>query len=208
MDHRRDFPRRAEGYHALADVVRRRGTVFALGVTLLLGLAPFVSAATWFEFRPNRAAPGTVIEARSIGRGSLMLAAGVQLPILLVEQGGDPASGIHLGLVEVDARGDGRASFVVPLVSAGQYEVWIQCEPCRPTSAGRSDMWIGEISVTPLAPNTATEDPQLRVEEPVRNLVVLGLGALLAAIALICRRHLQRQRRRRPSSSPSNAGGR
>ena len=172
--------------NALAHDVTRRGISLGLWLAVLAAALPAsVSAALWFEFSPSRAAPGAVIIGRSIGTGSMPLAAGMRLPLFLVAEGHDISSGVKVGEVEVDSNGDGRTTFVVPPVAAGPYEVWIRCEPCRSTSPGRADAPIGVVTVIPAPAATDTnEDLRSRPTGSLPELVVLSVVAILGSLLL------------------------
>lgn len=166
----------------------RRIVALALSVAIVgHGIAPTIDAALFFEFKPSRAAPGGLVTGRSVGNGSMSAAAGMRLPIALVLVGDSEGALFEIGAVVVDSLGDGRTSFVVPRVDVGQYEVWIHCEPCRPTSAGRADLPIGTLTVIPGTPATDTASAPPRPEMRLVYLLVLSLslGGLLVLLRRI-----------------------
>jgi hypothetical protein len=88
---------------------------------------------------------------------------------------------VRIGELVVDADGNGRLSFIVPEVDAGDYVVMAFCPACAPTSAGRSMLPIADFRVTLSAPTT---DIASGSHAPLSNSVLLGIVVLAALFAV------------------------
>jgi hypothetical protein len=73
---------------------------------------------------------------------------------------------VQIGELVVDASGNGRISFHVPVVKPGNYVLMVFCPSCAATSAGRSMLAVAEFRVTPAPPSTDTL-PSAELPRPV-----------------------------------------
>lgn len=176
--------RRAESTDAFPDGMTRRRVALslALGAAAAVWQVGVAFGAFWFNLDPSSGPPGTTVAGRSVGQGSGTSAASTALPAYLVAQGEHPESGTRLPDVIVDSAGNVTVRFVVPNVPPGAYEVWVHCEPCGPTSGGRTDLPVASFTVTLGPPATDTEKTSL-VDSVQHALPVLGTWAVVSIAA-------------------------
>jgi hypothetical protein len=124
-----------------------------------------VSASLWIVLDRTSGPGGTVVHGRTLGSGSVTLATSRSLPLFLVKhdlasQIDDPIDErlIRLGELVVDSSGDGTTSFTIPDVTPGQYDVFVHCEPCAPSSAGATMLFVADLKVSLTPPPTDTVD--------------------------------------------------
>ena len=122
----------------------RPALALVVSAALAALLAPAASASLWLTFSTTRAPPGTVVTARTFGRGSLAaVPPDTRLRVFLVRAGEQDVTSpadrrlVPLGELTVDARGNGRLRFEVPDVAPGDYTTYTHCPPCAASSAGR-----------------------------------------------------------------------
>lgn len=141
---------------------RTKVLVLLSALALWLWPAP-VSAAFWIVLDRTSGPSGAVVNGRTLGSGSVTLAPSRSLPMFLVKQDlasqvDDPADErlIRLGELVVDANGDGTTTFTIPNVVPGEYDVLVHCEPCAPSSAGRTMLFGADLDVSVTTPATDT----------------------------------------------------
>lgn len=161
---------------------RRVALSLALGAAAAVWQVGVAFGAFWFNLDPSSGPPGTTVAGRSVGQGSGTSAASTALPAYLVAQGEHPESGTRLPDVIVDSAGNATVRFVVPNVPPGAYEVWVHCEPCGPTSGGRTDLPVAAFTVTLGPPATDTEKTSL-ADSVQHALPVLGPWAVVSIAA-------------------------
>jgi hypothetical protein len=168
---------------------RRSSSVIALIVASILSLlaAGSVSASLFVILEPLAGPPGTDVSGQTGGERAFMSQL-EPLPTYLVAAGAADAVAspedphlVQIGELVVDASGDGRISFQVPVVEPGNYVVMVFCPSCAATSAGRSMLAVAEFRVTPAPPSTDTP-PSAELARP--GMVEFGAIALSAAVAL------------------------
>lgn len=105
-----------------------------------------------------------MVRRETVGKGAVLLARNKRLPLFLIPDAA--ANDVHdssdrrligVGELIVNDAGDGTASFTIPAVSPGPYAVMVYCEPCAPSSAGRTMLSVGELRVSASAPSTDAE---------------------------------------------------
>jgi len=123
-----------------------------LGAAVLAGGA---SGALFLTFSTTKAAPGTVVTARTGGRGALAKIPKGSAPLRVFLAPADDAAGISspddgrltaLGRLRVDPQGDGSLRFTVPDVPPGRYTTITHCVPCAAFSGGAEMAPTGPFS--------------------------------------------------------------
>lgn len=168
-----------------------------VAVVALAVLAPSVAASLFLVLDPPSGPPGTRVIGVTGGRGAASLAAGSTLDAYLAPAAASPGatddpSLIRIGGLVVDAAGDGRIKFAVPVVAAGPVSLYVFCPPCAPASAGRTLLWVGDFRVTVDAP--ATDTVISRDGGSWDGIGIIGAGVVLAGLGLLV--VLQRRGRR------------
>jgi hypothetical protein len=116
--------------------------VVVLGAAVLAGRA---SGALFLTFSTTRAGPGTVVTARTGGKGALANIPKGSTPLRVflapareAARISSPDDGrlIALGRLLVDPKGDGSVRFTVPDVPPGRYTTITHCIPCAAFSGG------------------------------------------------------------------------
>ena len=130
--------------------------ILALGTAGVLAVT--ASAALFLTFSTTRAAPGTVVTARTGGSGALagVRSSGRPLRVFLISADEldrnapdigvtSPADTrlIPIGDLRVDAEGNGTLRFTVPEIPSGEYTTVIHCVPCAASSGGREFLATG-----------------------------------------------------------------
>ena len=167
----------------------RASSVIALIVASVLSLlaAGSVSASLFVILEPAAGPPGTDVSGQTGGERAFTSQLD-PLPAYLVAAGAADAVAtpddphlVQIGELVVDASGNGRISFHVPVVEPGNYVLMVFCPSCAATSAGRSMLGVAEFRVTTAPPHTDT----LRSAELARPVLVdWGAIVLSAAITL------------------------
>jgi hypothetical protein len=164
------------------------------------------SASFFLELSPSSGSPGTAVEGRTIGSGSVTAAANQPLPLFLVSpsaagQVSAPADPrlIPLGELAVDADGNGATTFAIPDVAPGTYAVLVHCEACAPSSAGRELLVVGDLLVAIAMPSTDTQPP-------TSGALIVGpaFGAAMLTVVLLVSVVTVRQTVRRSASDIPN----
>lgn len=118
-----------------------RQSLAGIVVVLVTIAFPIASAASlWLEFVPASGPPGTEVQGHTVGEGAVPNAAGSSLLTYLSPLNEVPhdVDRIEIGVVRVDAAGNGSIDFVVPDVPPGNYGVQIRCRQCASSSGGRN----------------------------------------------------------------------
>lgn len=150
-------------------------------------------AALFLTFSTTRAAPGTVVTARTGGAGALanIPPGSPSLRVFLAPSdeadaitSPDDARLVFLGRLRVDEEGNGRLRFVVPDVPGGAYTTLTHCVPCAPFSAGHELLPTGPFSTSfvVLGSDSGGGVPVLPVALAAGGaglLLVLGIGWLV-----------------------------
>ena len=169
---------------------------------LAVWLAPAtVSAAFWIVLDRTSGPSGAVVHGRTLGSGSVTLAASRSLPMFLVHgalasQITDPADDrlIRLGDLVVDADGDGTTTFTIPAVAPGNYAVLVHCEPCAPSSAGAEMLLGAELEVSLTSPATDTIDSATGTVDAATFEARLLYALVVAVASLFVSRRVDRRR--------------
>ncbi len=166
-------------------MLRPIGIAFALGLIAAGAVAQVATASLVLALTPSSGPSGTMVRGATIGSGAVLLARNERLPLFLIPDAA--ANDVHdssdrrlisVGELVVNDAGDGTASFAIPDVSPDAYTVMVYCEPCAPSSAGRTMLSVGELRVTPTLPGTDSEANW-------RGILVGLLLAIAAAATLV-----------------------
>ena len=148
----------------MSQTARTVGIAFALGLIAVTAMAHVATASLVLALTPSSGPSGTVVHGETMGNGAVLLAKNERLPLFLVPD--VVANDVHassdrrligVGELIVSDVGDGAASFTIPAVSPGAYTVMVYCEACAPSSAGRTMLSVGELTVLPSVPTTGAE---------------------------------------------------
>ena len=142
----------------------------AVAATIPLVISPAVDASLFLRFRPTEGQPGTEVVGRTAGRGAFTGQEGKAFGLYL--QHGD-GKGLEDGSILVDRlvvtkKGDGVTRFVIPNVPSGRYSLVLDCPPCRPFSAGRRFLEVGNLRVLAGPTSTVSEAPRVPDEPSQR----------------------------------------
>ncbi len=132
--------------------------ICSVAVASVATLSRRADASLWLRMTPPSGVSGDAIEVRTIGDGAVRLAAGSTLALSLVPEG-EGGSGVTVGWLDVDDRGNASGRFVVPDTEAGTYSVVVECAVCASTSGGRSRLVAGTFRVS--RPSISGERPSL-----------------------------------------------
>jgi len=160
---------------------------------LVAGLASLfvpetATAALVVTLEPASGPPGIEVRGRTVGQAAFSAQVD-PLPTSLVERTSagavktpaDPRL-VEIGVLVVDPDGNGRITFRVPTLDPGDYAVMVFCEPCAPTSAGRTMLPVAGFRVTSQSPSTDTTEAS---SAGLQDLLRVGAIAALTALTLV-----------------------
>ena len=169
----------------MSRVLRTSAAVIG-GISLLLLLVPVVSASLFLVLTKTSGPADTVVQGRTGGNGAFAKPVS-PLPSYFVDQAAsdsvttaDDARLVMVGLLAVDASGNGTITFVVPSVPPGPYALMVYCPSCAQYAAGRVMLPVADFTITSASANTATGPRGL----PLPTLLGLFLLVGSALIAL------------------------
>jgi hypothetical protein len=172
-----------------------RKTLLSLAlVCAILGLGAEASKASlWLQFSALEGTPGDTVTARTLYEGAFTAIPEDSPPVRVFLVRADHVIStspvaftttederlIEVGVLTVDAEGNGELTFTVPQVPPGAYTTITQCAPCAPFSAGRELLATG-----PSEPFLVLEEDGGGLPLAVLALVTTGLLAV-TALALV-----------------------
>lgn len=152
-------------------MARRLATVMVVCSLALVGLQD-AEAALFLRFDPSQAEPGQVVTASTSGESAFRpIPSRDDFPVLFVRA---PARR-DLGVLAVDEDGNGSATFEMPPIPSGRYEVFADCPSCSPPGI----VLIGRLAVVNGVPRSE-KSPQ---QDWVDNLAVIVMLTSAAAVA-------------------------